>query len=83
MNTKRTTLGVLALVLVLAFIGGTWMGRSPKPETANLNPRPTAAAAAATPAHPAEAELNALGLTAENGIGVRASYRSSAEGGSN
>lgn len=89
MKSKATLLGVFALVLLLAVIGGFRMSESPKPQTPTSTPRAVparvvvSAAKPAAGAHPAEAELNALGLTANGGIGVRAGYRNPSQGGAN
>lgn len=73
---KRTPalLGIFALILLAAVFGGRKMPEGPKQETQTSTPRavsvrPESSAAEPTAAHPAEAELNALGFTA-NGLGL-------------
>lgn len=74
MKRTPTLLGVFALILFAAIFGGRKMSEGPKHATQTSTPRaasvrPGSLAAEPTDAHPAEAELNALGFTA-NGLGL-------------
>lgn len=75
-RTRNTLTG--ASLLLLAVLGGLYLGsteKQPQPRAIS-SPRPAPALAAVIaaerPAHPAEAELNRLGLTLVGGFGVRA-----------
>lgn len=85
-NKAKTLLGAFVLVL-FAVIGGLHLAQGPKttPTSAPRAVLVTVAAPVAKPvaiAHPAEGELNKLGLTLAGGIAVRAGLaKNSTEGG--
>lgn len=83
---KTRTVPMLCAALLLAVLGGLYLGSTkpetkPQPKAARLAPAFAVTAVAQAKSHPAEAELNELGLTAKTGIGVRVEAASPSKGG--